>query len=115
MKIYNKQSKNDRNSKDFYFGNYGEIDLGISSATFENLENSEDKLHFHKAAKEYYITTNEAGLIEIEGKEYEMNTENLIMVEPGEKHKVLKATKPPFSFIVISTIKAKDDKVVVEN
>ena len=114
MKIYPKQSKTDRASDDFYFGDYGQISIAISSATINENGVSGDKLHFHKKGQEYYMTTQGAGLLIVEGEEVELNPNTLVMVEPGEKHKIIAATKTPFSFIVIATVKDKDDKVILE-
>jgi len=114
MKIYPKQSKTDRRSADFYFGNYGEIPIAISSATINKSGIIGDKLHYHKKGYEFYLTTQGAGLLEIEGKEVELTEKKLVMVEPGEKHKIKSATKTPFSFIAIVNIKNKNDKCVIE-
>jgi mannose-6-phosphate isomerase-like protein (cupin superfamily) len=113
MKIYPKQSKTDRTSDDFYFGDYGEIPIAISSATINDNGVVGDKLHYHKKGFEFYLTIEGSGLLEIEGKEVELNKEIFVMVEPGEKHKIKSAIKTPFSFISISNIKDKDDKLVV--
>lgn len=101
MKNFPKQSKTERQFNHFYFGNYGEIPLGISSVTINEDEFVDDKLHYHKKGIEFYLTTKGEGVIEIEGKEFLMNGENLIMVEAGEKHRIKKVTSNPFSFIVI--------------
>lgn len=114
MKIFPKQTKTDRESSDFYFGNYGEIPIGISSATILDVGTSNDLLHYHKKSHEFYLTIKGAGILEIEGVEYMLDENHLLMVEPGEKHKVKAATKTPFSFIAITTVKNKDDKVVLE-
>lgn len=114
MRIYPKQSKTDRASDDFYFGNYGEIPIAISSATINENGVVDDKLHYHKKGYEFYLTIQGSGLLEIEGKKVELNQEIFVMVEPGEKHKIKSAIKTPFSFIVISDIKDKDDKFFAE-
>jgi mannose-6-phosphate isomerase-like protein (cupin superfamily) len=114
MKIYPKRSKTDRASDDFYFGNYGEIPIAISSATINENGVVGDKLHYHKKGYEFYLTIQGSGLLEIEGKEVELDQDVLAMVEPGEKHKIKSAIKTPFSFIAISNIKDKDDKFIAE-
>lgn len=112
MKIFPKQSKSDRQSSDFYFGDYGEIPIGLSCATMNKDSIIEDNLHYHKKGFEFYLTISGAGIIEIEGKDVELTEERLVMVEPGEKHIIKAVVKAPFSFIAISTTKEKNDKVI---
>jgi len=114
MKIYPKRSKTDRVSDDFYFGDYGEIPIAISSATINENGVVGDKLHCHKKGYEFYLTIQGSGLLEIEGKEVELNQEIFVMVEPGEKHRIKSTIKTPFSFIAISNIKDIDDKFEIE-
>lgn len=114
MKIYPKQTKSDRKSSDFYFGNYGEIPIGVSFATINKNGINGDKLHYHKKGFEFYITTQGSGIIEIEGREIVLNNEQMIMVEPGEKHKIKSVKNTPFSFYAICTVKEKEDKVILE-
>lgn len=115
MKIYPKQSKASRESGNFYFGNYGEIPIGISFAEVINTEDeTQDKLHYHIKSNEFYITLEWEWILEIEGKEMVLQQNEMIMVEPNEKHRIIKATKTPFRFIAISTEKDKDDKVISE-
>lgn len=116
MKIYRKESKKSRKSWwHYYFGDYWEIDIGISLAIIdhEHKNNIWDNLHYHTRSHEFYIVLQWEGFIEIEWKEYILNTHNVVMVEPNEKHKVLRATTTPFQFIAISTEKNPDDKVIV--
>ncbi len=117
MKIYEKKLKSSRESENFYFGDYGEIPIGISFAGVNknNKEKINDKLHFHKESNEFYITIGGEGILEVEGKEIILNKNSVVMIEPQEKHKIIKATKIPFNFIVISTRKKGDDKIVIEN
>jgi len=114
MKIYPKQTKSDRQSSDFYFGNYGEIPVGVSFATINENGVNGDRLHYHKKGFEFYITTQGSGIIEINDKEIELTNEQMIMVEPGEKHKIKSAKETPFSFFVFCTTKEKEDKIILE-
>ena len=114
MKIYPKQSKLDKKSNNFYFGDYDEIPVGVSFATLSKNGINKDKLHYHKKGYEFYITTQGSGIMEIEGKEIELNNEQMVMVEPGEKHKIKSAKKTPFSFFVFCTVKNKADKIILE-
>ncbi len=114
MKTYPRQTKTNRNSRDSYFGNYGEIPIGLSSATMSTVSKSDDTLHFHKKSIEFYLALEGSGTIEIEGRDYALEPDSLVMVEPGEKHRVKSSTKAPFSYIVFATVKDKDDKVKVD-
>ncbi|MDD4332851.1 MAG: cupin domain-containing protein [Patescibacteria group bacterium] len=116
MKIYPKQSKSDRQTDDFYFGDYGEIPIGVSFVTIDknNQDEMQDKLHYHLKSKEFYIILEGEGILEVENKEIILNSNSMIMVEPNEKHRIVKAIKLPFSFIAISTEKNKNDKIIIE-
>lgn len=115
MKVFPRKDKVKKGPGNFYFGDYGEIPTGISQTTIngENLDISKDTLHYHKEGTEFYLTINGKAILEIEGKDFELNKDQLVMVEPGEKHYVKKVTKIPFSVITICTTKKIDDKVVI--
>ena len=115
MKIFPRKDKTIRGPGNFYFGDYGEIPIGISQTRIEkeNLNESKDTLHYHKQGSEFYLTTEGVATLEIEGKEVELNQTQLVMVEPGEKHYVKNVIKTPFSVISICTTKDPDDKVAV--
>lgn len=117
MKIYPRQEKGSRQEGgNYYFGNYGEIDLGISVATIfeDNKDQPGDKLHHHIKSNEYYIVLEGEGVMQVGDQEIVITPETTVMVEPYENHKILRATKTPFRFIAISTKKERDDKVVME-
>lgn len=113
MKIYPKQTKSDRPSNDGYFGNYGEIPLGISLAHFKKDDIIEDPLHFHQKGFEFYLIVEGAGILEVNGKEIELNSENVAMVEPGEKHRIKSILKVPFRFFAVCTSKDKEYKIII--
>jgi len=52
MKTYPKTSK--QCAGHFYFGNYDEINLGLSYAHEEKVGPFEDQLHYHKIDQKYY-------------------------------------------------------------
>jgi len=116
MKVYPKCVKRERESGNFYFGNYGEIPLGISFSTVGEGSPSEinDTLHYHKESSEFYLALRGKGILEVNGEDVSLDPSSLVMVEPGEKHRVKKAVKKPFSWLTVATVKKRDDKVIVE-
>lgn len=116
MKIYPKQEKSSREPGNYYFGNYWEIPVGVSFATIDenNKDEIKDKLHYHIKSDELYIVLDGEWILEIENQEVLLTPDSMVMIEPNEKHRIIKATKMPFRFIAISTTKDKNDKVVVE-
>jgi len=57
MKTYPRQSKELRESGNYYFGNYGEIPIGVSFAEINESDGEiHDKLHYHIKSNECYIT-----------------------------------------------------------
>ncbi|OGV88623.1 hypothetical protein A2Z41_02095 [Microgenomates group bacterium RBG_19FT_COMBO_39_10] len=116
MKIFLRKDKKLRDPGNFYFGDYGEIPIGISLTTIneDNLDESKDTKHYHQKGYEFYFTIKGKAIIEIKDKEVVLDKNHLIMVEPGEKHYVKKILKTPFSVLSISTLKDKTDKVVAK-
>ena len=115
MKIFPRKDKTVRGLGNFYFGDYGEIPIGISQTRIDtnNLDKSKDTAHYHKKGTEFYFTIEGKAILEVEGNEIELNENQLAMVEPGEKHYVKRVIKNPFSVISICTTKDPDDKVIV--
>ena len=115
MKVFPRKDKTERGYGNYYFGDYGKIPIGISQTRIdeENLDKSKDTLHYHKQGIEFYLTTEGVAILEVGGNEVELSRNQLVMVEPGEKHYVKKVTKIPFSVITICTTKKIDDKVVI--
>lgn len=117
MKVYLRQDKTQRGPGNFFYGDYGEIPIGLSYTTIDknNLSRSKDTEHYHKEGYEFYYTIKGKGIIEIEGKEAVLDNKHLVMVEPGEKHYVKKVLKMPFSVLTVCTTKEKEDKVVLDS
>lgn len=113
MRIYIQKEKSNRNSSDVYFGEYGEINLSISSVRFEDEGVHDDVLHYHKEAEEYYITHEGIAILEIEGQEVLLQPERVVMVAPGEKHRIKAIRQAPCSIYVIASKKDEGDKVIV--
>lgn len=115
MKVYLRQDKKIRGPGNFFFGDYGEISIGVSLTTINksSVSKSKDTKHFHKEGSEFYFTINGKAILEIEGKEVVLDKDHLVMVEPGEKHYVKKVLEIPFSVLTICTVKKRNDKVIV--
>jgi len=114
MKVVNRQIKGDVGSGYYYFGDYGEIPVGISYTEFQDVSQIvEDKKHYHKESSEYYIVFKGELQLEISDKTYTVDENQMIMVEPGEIHYVKAVTKTPLSTITFATVKKEGDKVNV--
>lgn len=109
MKIYPKTPK--ANPGHFYFGNYGEIDLGFSYVHEEKIGPFQDPLHSHQKGTEYYWTIQGEGLLEVDGNLGSLTPNQLVAVEPGEKHRIHSVIQAPFQVLVICTVKEKGDKI----
>jgi mannose-6-phosphate isomerase-like protein (cupin superfamily) len=113
MKIY---SKTDKNIPGFgYWGDFGEIDMGWSSGVINDETSfNGEKLHYHKVGTTYFLGLEGTGLIEVEGKQIELEQETLLRIDPNEKYQVIGAKVTPFKYIVVCTAKERSEKVVVD-
>lgn len=111
MKIYPKQSKGAEYS--YYYGNYGEIPAGISVVTIDEFNQTfTDTKHYHEEAVEFYVVTQGKILVEVNGKDVEVDAENMLMVEPQEPHYVKSILSFPCTWISFATPKGEtSDKV----
>ncbi len=112
MEIYRKKKKSIPGWH--YWGDYGEIDIGLSSGFVSKGDKfAEDKLHYHRKGTVYLFTLKGRGLLEVEGKKIEMGKNSLIRIDPGEKYRHLDALEKPLYWITICTSKDPKDKVIV--
>jgi mannose-6-phosphate isomerase-like protein (cupin superfamily) len=115
MKVFEKQYKAGTNSQWGYWGNYGEIELGISSGLVQSLENFlPDKLHYHKRGIIFLVGLTGEGILEIDGQEVPLKKDLVVRIDPGEKYYHKTVTMFPFQWITICTVKDIDDKVLVK-
>lgn len=116
MKIFSRKDKLSRGKGNYYFGEYSEtpLQIDITSIDEDNLSTCKDALHYHKESTEYYLVQEGEAIIEIEGKDYTLKSNTLVMVEPKERHFVKEVTKLPFIVINIGSIKKEGDKVIVD-
>lgn len=112
MKKYPRESKERKGH--YFFGDYNEIDIGISHARVKHIGPFDDVMHYHKEGKEYYITFEGKAEIEIEGQTHIMDKNTVILAEAFERHKITKVLEAPFDFIVITSAKEQGDKFIVE-
>lgn len=75
--------------------------LAIARAVTKDVLESE-KLHSHEKACEYYIFLKGKAKLEVEGKIVTAVADDVILIEPGEKHKIKKVAKE-IDYITIRT------------
>jgi mannose-6-phosphate isomerase-like protein (cupin superfamily) len=113
MKIFKKQEKSTPGWG--YWGNYGEIDLGFSFGVIENSDSySGESLHYHKNATTYILVLEGSGIVRVAGRDCEINTGELLQIDPMEQYKMLQGVELPFRWVTVSTNKEPGDRVVVE-
>jgi mannose-6-phosphate isomerase-like protein (cupin superfamily) len=98
-----------------YWGNYGEIDIGLSRglvATEADFQG--DELHYHQKGVVFILVLEGSGQVEVEGEKLTVSKNEVLRISPGEKYRHTGATKTPFSWITICTSKDPKDKVVAE-
>lgn len=111
-RIYNKKQKAIRGWG--YWGDYGEIEVGISSGRVgADSDFQKDQLHYHKRGIVYILVTEGEGEVEVEGKEITISKDQVLRISPGEKYRHVGVKKIPFSWITFCTSKDLDDKVIV--
>ena len=114
MKVLNKKQKSQRVGNSFYFGEFGDVDLGISVTEMKRVADIyKDTKHYHKESTEYYLVLEGKVTFEVEGKLVEINQQQTLMVEAGEEHWLVEVKKLPCTIISISSKKLLNDKVVV--
>jgi len=113
MKIVPKQQKPNREPGNYFYGDYGEIPVGISYAEVTPKDEIQDRNHYHKKGHEYYFVIQGKGILNVEGKEVLLEHNNLVMLDPGEKHFLKKAIETPFHYFVACSVDDKNDKVFV--
>ena len=67
------------------YWNGSPLEVGLISTIYEVPKR--EVLHSHPY-REYYVVISGKGILEIDGKEVELISNNVIMVEPHEKHEV---------------------------
>jgi len=68
--------------------------------------------HFHRSTHEYYLVLQGHATLEVNETEIPLGTNALVIVEPGEAHR-LSAASDDFEVILIMERYAPDDKVIL--
>jgi mannose-6-phosphate isomerase-like protein (cupin superfamily) len=112
MKIFSKKPKKTPNFG--YWGEYGEIELGLSSGLISDKTSfSSEQLHYHVNGIVYFIIHEGEGVLEVNGKEIPLKRDDMCEVKPGEQYRILRAEKTPFSWLAVCTSNNADDKIIV--
>ena len=112
-RIYKKHAKS--NPGWAYWGNFGEIEIGLSSGRAESVDNPQtENLHYHKTGIIFILVLEGVGIFEVEGKKLTVSKDEVLRIASGEKYRYIGAQEAPFAWIVICTSKDKDDKVVIK-
>lgn len=82
----------------------------VSVATFDT-DFSGEPLHFSEGQKKLYITHSGQAVLEVNGEEITMTPDQMIVINPGEQHRVLRViTRISFTVVMMGPI---NDKIVV--
>lgn len=91
-------------------GSFNESPLAMARAVTKKVLESE-KLHSHKNGFEYYIFLKGKAELMVEDKKIKVSEGDIILVEPGEKHKLNKVIEE-VDYITIKTNPDLSDKEV---
>ena len=115
MKILSKKDKVKSFGNSFYFGDYGEVDLGISVTEITSpADLYQDTKHYHKESTEYYLILQGEATFEVVGEPIKVGQQQTLMVEAGESHWLVKVDKTPCTIISIASKKLQEDKILVK-
>lgn len=89
------------------------LPLKIARATTSKVLDDE-RLHYHKKGFEYYLVISGALQIRVKDASLEARTGDLVIVEPGESHKVERILQDNTDYLVINTNTDPLDKIVLE-
>ena len=105
-----KKLKADKNG--WYCGYWNDSPIQINFCARKSLYKNE-ALHFHKDFYEYYLVIKGWLVLEIEGKEHKLIKNNMIIVEPKEKHKVTRMGKYGCKYLSVKSKSYKGNKILV--
>jgi len=113
MNVFPRKEKTIPNQ--YYFGEYNDYPLAPFSVSIANFYDSftGEKPHYHKINQKVYITISGKGILNVDGKQVELQEEQMVNIEPGEVHFIEKIVATPFKVVVINSSKI-DDKIIVE-
>lgn len=114
MKLLDKKEKSQRIGNSFYFGEFDEVDLGISVTEMKTADDVyQDAKHYHKESNEYYLVLIGKATFEVNGRKVVVDKDKALMVEAKEEHWLVEVNELPCTIISITSKKSRDDKVVV--
>lgn len=116
MRLFDKERKEWRRGDHFYFGDFGEIPAAISYVRAGSDEElGQEARHYSKAGHKYFFVVDGQLEIEVGDQSILVGPEQVLMVEPGEPHRVMRLAQAPCRFIVFGTVKDPTgaDKVTV--
>lgn len=114
MEIFNKQSKSETGMGG-YWGDY-DSNIGMSFSEGYVAEGEEmpiEPIHYWKTSTQYFIGIEGEGSVIVDGDEIILKRDQIIKLEPGQKYKMGRAISTPFRWLVIGTVKKKEDKVIL--
>jgi hypothetical protein len=112
MKVYRKKEKTTPGWG--YWGDNGEIEVGISSAYVENTSDFQpDKPHYHKLGTVYILTLAGSGVLSVNNHEVEHGEGTLVRIDPGEVYHHVRAEEAPLSWFTFCTVKDPADKIIL--
>lgn len=92
MTVKNPQRIYKKNQKSIpgwgHWGNFGEIEIGLSSGREESTENPQtDKLHYHQEGTIFILVLEGSGIVEVEGQNITVVKDEVLRISPGEKYR----------------------------
>ena len=117
MKVFEKKSKPNRASGHFYYGDFGETPCAISYVEAnKGDELGEERRHFSRNGYKYFAIERGRLTIEVGDAIVTIGPGKVLMVEPGEPHRILGLEEAPCHFWVFGTVKdpTGQDKVEVD-
>ena len=113
MHLFSRQSK--PLADHFYYSVFNADPLCPMSVSLATSPEGEVKeaWHYHTQTQKIFLTIDGEGVLMVEGREIRMHVGELIHVEPGEKHAVVRVTKGPMRYAVVRSQNI-DDKVTLE-
>ncbi|HOS48142.1 MAG TPA: cupin domain-containing protein [Bacteroidia bacterium] len=72
---------------------------------------TEEMLHFHQKAQQFFYVLSGLATFEIEGQIIEVNKNEGIRINPGQHHKIKNLLDQDLTFIVISQPNAHGDRI----
>ena len=105
MRIYEKSE-----GRAYYCGHWNGSPLEIGDALLSAVPHGE--VSHHHPYHEYYILLEGAAMLEVEGQTFEIKAGQVVMVEPGEKHRVVSISEQGVRWLIVKERSEPNSKVV---